>query len=121
MTLTRGSVALTNLCFCLIVLLTAGFSILPPLRAQRTALDSHASVRGRDLGIPFDGNPGSFNAITDVAGVEVGYTTLVSGEGKRTVGQGPVRTGDDSDSAAREGIERRRLRQLFSLETAMAT
>src|SRR4029450_11101130 len=42
---------------------------------------------------PLDGTPGSFNAITDVAGVEVGYTTLVSGEGRRVVGQGPVRTG----------------------------
>jgi len=42
------------------------------------------------VGIPFDGAPGAFNAITDVAGVEVGYTTLISGEGKRIVGQGPV-------------------------------
>jgi D-aminopeptidase len=49
--------------------------------------------RARDLGIPLDGNPGRFNAITDVAGVEVGYTTLISGEGKLVVGQGPVRTG----------------------------
>jgi len=51
------------------------------------------TVRARDLGIPFDGNPGKFNAITDVPGVEVGYTTLISGEGKLEVGQGPVRTG----------------------------
>jgi D-aminopeptidase len=51
------------------------------------------SVRARDLGIPFDGTPGPFNAITDVAGVEIGYTTLVSGEGKLEVGKGPVRTG----------------------------
>src|SRR6266581_170461 len=50
-------------------------------------------VRARDLGIPFDGTPGKFNAITDVPGVEVGYTTLISGEGKLEVGQGPVRTG----------------------------
>jgi D-aminopeptidase len=50
-------------------------------------------VRARDLGIPFDGTPGHFNAITDVAGVEVGYTTLISGEGKLEVGKGPVRTG----------------------------
>jgi L-aminopeptidase/D-esterase-like protein len=34
------------------------------------------------LGIPFDGATGQFNAITDVKGVEVGYTTLISGEGK---------------------------------------
>src|SRR5213078_117774 len=51
------------------------------------------TVRARDLGIPFDGNPGKFNAITDVPGVEVGYTTLISGEGKLEVGKGPVRTG----------------------------
>src|SRR6267154_2270172 len=51
------------------------------------------TVRARDLGIAFDGNPGKFNAITDVPGVEVGYTTLISGEGKLEVGKGPVRTG----------------------------
>ncbi len=50
-------------------------------------------VRARALGVPFDGTPGKFNAITDVAGVEVGYTTLVRGEGKLEVGHGPVRTG----------------------------
>src|SRR5881227_331297 len=51
------------------------------------------TVRARDLGIPFDGTPGKFNAITDVPGVEVGYTTLISGQGKLEVGKGPVRTG----------------------------
>src|SRR5947208_9067218 len=50
-------------------------------------------VRARDLGIPFEGTPGKFNAITDVPGVEVGYTTLISGEGKLEVGKGPLRTG----------------------------
>jgi L-aminopeptidase/D-esterase-like protein len=49
--------------------------------------------RARDLGIPFDGTPGPLNAITDVAGVEVSHTTLISGEGKLVVGKGPVRTG----------------------------
>jgi L-aminopeptidase/D-esterase-like protein len=49
--------------------------------------------RARDLGIPFDGSPGPLNAITDVAGVEVGMTTLVEGTGKLVVGEGPVRTG----------------------------
>jgi D-aminopeptidase len=49
--------------------------------------------RARDLGIPFDGTPGPLNAITDVAGVEVGYMTLISGEGRLVVGKGPVRTG----------------------------
>ena len=50
-------------------------------------------VRARDLRLPFEGTPGKFNAITDVPGVEVGYTTLISGEGKLEVGKGPVRTG----------------------------
>jgi D-aminopeptidase len=49
--------------------------------------------RARDLGVPFDGNPGSNNAITDVKGVEVGHTTIISGEGKLEVGKGPIRTG----------------------------
>lgn len=49
--------------------------------------------RARDLGVPFDGNPGTYNAITDVAGVEVGYATLISGEGQLVIGQGPIRTG----------------------------
>ena len=52
-----------------------------------------ATVRARDLGIPFEGTPGKFNAITDVAGLEVGYTTLIDGEGALKVGEGPVRTG----------------------------
>jgi D-aminopeptidase len=51
------------------------------------------TLRARDLGVPFEGTPGPLNAITDVAGVEVGHTTLISGEGPRVVGQGPVRTG----------------------------
>ena len=49
--------------------------------------------KARSLGIPFEGETGSFNAITDVAGVEVGHTTLISGDGPLVVGQGPVRTG----------------------------
>ena len=52
-----------------------------------------ATVRARDLGVPFDGAPGQFNAITDVPGVEVGSTTLIRGEGPLKVGEGPVRTG----------------------------
>ena len=54
---------------------------------------SDAKPRARDLGIPFDGSTGPFNAITDVKGVTVGQQTLVRGEGKLVVGQGPVRTG----------------------------
>ena len=54
---------------------------------------SQTKPRARDLGIPFDGTPGPNNAITDVAGVEVGFATLISGEGRLIVGKGPVRTG----------------------------
>lgn len=50
-------------------------------------------TRARDLGIPFAGTPGPLNAITDVAGVTVGHTTLITGDGKLNVGSGPVRTG----------------------------
>ena len=50
-------------------------------------------TRARALGIPFDGRPGPWNAITDVADVEVGYCTLIRGEGPLVVGRGPVRTG----------------------------
>ena len=49
--------------------------------------------RARDLGGPFDGTPGPLNAITDVAGVTVGHSTIIAGQGKLVVGQGPVRTG----------------------------
>jgi D-aminopeptidase len=58
-----------------------------------TAFVSTRVIRARDLGVPFEGTPGNLNAITDVRGVEVGQTTLVEGEGKLVVGQGPVRTG----------------------------
>jgi D-aminopeptidase len=63
------------------------FSVFPPRSAAQ------AKPRARDLGVPFDGTPGPNNAITDVKGVEVGHTTLISGSGKLVVGQGPVRTG----------------------------
>jgi D-aminopeptidase len=49
--------------------------------------------RARDLGVPFEGTPGTLNAITDVAGVEVGLTTLIQGDGPLVEGKGPVRTG----------------------------
>src|SRR5882672_9921151 len=69
----------------LIAVLFLGFCT-PKLAAQ-------AKPRARDLGVPFDGTPGTYNALTDVKGVEVGHTTLISGSGKLVVGQGPVRTG----------------------------
>ena len=62
-------------------------------REPQTAPPKAPAIRARALGIPFDGSPGKLNAITDVAGVEVGFTTLISGEGKLEVGKGPVRTG----------------------------
>ena len=62
------------------------------LMVQQSGLAQN-KPRARDLGIPFDGIPGAFDAITDVKGVEVGYTTLISGDGKLNVGVGPVRTG----------------------------
>src|SRR5271170_7630732 len=49
--------------------------------------------RARGLGVPFDGAPGPLDAVTDVKGVEVGDTTLISGDGPLKVGVGPVRTG----------------------------
>jgi D-aminopeptidase len=61
--------------------------------APLVAQDGPARPRARDLGIPFDGTPGPLNAITDVAGIEVGHTTLIAGSGRMAVGKGPVRTG----------------------------
>ena len=58
-----------------------------------TSIAAQTKPRARDLGVPFDGTPGQFNAITDVKGVEVGYSTIISGAGKLNVGVGPVRTG----------------------------
>jgi D-aminopeptidase len=54
---------------------------------------SQNKARARSLGVPFEGTPGALNAITDVKGVEVGHSTIISGEGALKVGTGPVRTG----------------------------
>ncbi|HEV2799017.1 MAG TPA: P1 family peptidase [Pyrinomonadaceae bacterium] len=70
-----------TLCLCLVVFATAGGVL------------GQNKPRARDLGVPFDGTTGANNAITDVRGVEVGFTTLISGEGKLETGRGPVRTG----------------------------
>jgi D-aminopeptidase len=53
-----------------------------------TGLSLLAAQRARDLGVPFDGKPGPLNTITDVAGVEVGHQTLISGEGEHAVRTG---------------------------------
>jgi L-aminopeptidase/D-esterase-like protein len=64
------------------------------LDAQEKSQEKNpVKARARDLGVPFDGTPGPLNAITDVAGITVGHTTLISGEGKLQIGKGPVRTG----------------------------
>ncbi|MEO8678204.1 MAG: P1 family peptidase [Vicinamibacterales bacterium] len=63
--------------------------VITPGAAQPAA----AKPRARDLGVPFDGTAGPLNAITDVAGVEVGVSTIIAGEGKLDRGKGPVRTG----------------------------
>ena len=61
--------------------------------ANSDPVAAQPAPRARDLGVPFDGTTGRLNAITDVAGVEVGHVTLISGEGKLVTGKGPVRTG----------------------------
>jgi L-aminopeptidase/D-esterase-like protein len=70
--------------FIIIILLMA---------VSATTLSQEKKPRARDIGIPFDGAPGKYNAITDVAGVEVGHTTLIEGSGRLEKGKGPVRTG----------------------------
>ena len=68
-------------------------TILLVLVGSVTNASAQTALRTRDLGVPFEGTPGPLNSITDVNGVEVGYRTLISGEGKLQVGVGPVRTG----------------------------
>ncbi len=72
----------------LLTLALSVFTIAGPMSAL-----GQERPRARDLGIPFEGAPGPLNAITDVAGIEVGYATLQRGEGALRKGQGPVRTG----------------------------
>src|SRR3989440_8000616 len=76
---------------CVVFECSAREPIKSPPRAKQVG--EVKVVRARDLGVPFDGTPGKLNSITDVPGVEVGYTTLISGDGKLEVGNGPVRTG----------------------------
>jgi D-aminopeptidase len=71
----------------------ATISLLTVLASGVATAQTPPRPRERDLGLPIGGTAGRLDAITDVAGVEVGYTTLVSGEGRLVVGQGPVRTG----------------------------
>ena len=61
------------------------------LFAAATVVSGMAQTRprGRDLGIPFPGQTGAINAITDIAGIAVGQVTLIEGEGKLVPGKGP--------------------------------
>lgn len=68
-------------------------SLLTAILLIPLATPAQSKPRARDLGVPFEGTPGPLNAITDVNGVEVGYSTIISGEGKLQAGKGPVRTG----------------------------
>ena len=80
-----------NFLLVVVLLLALDSSAREPIKSPPPI---HAKiVRARDLRIPFEGTPGKLNAITDVPGVDIGYTTLLSGEGKLEVGKGPVRTG----------------------------
>jgi len=67
--------------------------LIAPLLLITIISAAQVKPRARDLGIPFNGTPGKLNAITDVKGVEVGYKTLIEGDGKLIIGKGPVRTG----------------------------
>ncbi len=89
---------LTRSRFWVALALSSVFSLSAICSAQVVAAASSppgasSTVRARSLGIPFDGTPGKFNAITDVAGVEVGHATIIRGHGALVRGQGPVRTG----------------------------
>src|SRR5712691_5723019 len=86
-------IRLTFLSALLGVLISVGILHAREPQTSPASQTQTKTIRARDLGIPFEGTPGKLNAITDVAGVEVGYTTLIKGEGKLEVGKGPVRTG----------------------------
>jgi D-aminopeptidase len=77
----------------LVAMLTGALGAAVAGGAAQMSVSAQSKPRARDLGVPFDGTPGALNAITDVAGVEVGVTTLISGDGALKVGSGPVRTG----------------------------
>jgi len=68
-------------------------SIIITTLALSQLASGQTKPRARDLGVRFEGTPGPLNSITDIKGIEVGHTTLISGEGKLQVGVGPVRTG----------------------------
>jgi L-aminopeptidase/D-esterase-like protein len=77
-----------------LLLVAVGWFMLGDVHAQ-SAAPKPPKPRARDLGLSavIGGNPGPLDAITDIPGIEVGHTTLISGEGRLQVGKGPVRTG----------------------------
>ena len=77
--------ALAVIALAVIALAVIALAVVDPVHA--------AGPRARDLGIPFTGDPGPHNAITDVPGLEVGYTTLIRGEPGAADGAAVVRTG----------------------------
>ena len=67
---------------------------IAPLWSVQAGEPGESRLRARDLGIVVGSyDPGPLNAITDVSGVKIGHTTLISGEGALKPGQGPIRTG----------------------------
>ena len=71
---------------------SVGARSTPGVRAPSAGREKRC--RARDLGVPLGvHHPGPYNAITDVAGVRVGHSTIIRGRGKLRVGHGPVRTG----------------------------
>jgi D-aminopeptidase len=73
---------------CLWFILLRMSKIIRTTLALAAALPLLAAPRARQLGVPFEGSPGPLNAITDIAGLEVGHTTLISGEGEQAVRTG---------------------------------
>ncbi|MGH9814675.1 MAG: P1 family peptidase [Candidatus Acidiferrales bacterium] len=80
-----------NLSHMLLMLVCLAVASIAPIASEQSV--DPKKPRARDLGVPFEGTPGPLNAITDVAGVEVGHSTIIRGEGKLEIGKGPVRTG----------------------------
>jgi len=86
--------ASTNVEVCVRTCLIAAICIALQVTALAQA-PSSTTARARELGLSavIGGTPGALDAITDVAGVEVGHTTLIAGDGRLEVGKGPIRTG----------------------------
>ena len=59
---------------------------------DRNLIYAQDKIRARDLGIPFNGNPGKYNSITDIDGILVGHETIIEGDGNLIIGKGPIRT-----------------------------